>query len=731
MLKKHIVTNYKNKKRDYRLYNLIISFLAICFSHTSLITQAGGIADPKLHVIPYPQQVTVSGNDFILSNSLDIVLSKNHSADDAFTAEELARDLKAEWNIEAAIGTKKKKHAILLVRNKKSRAIRAQGYELVVTPEGITIEAPDEQGLFYGTQTLLQLIHKGDTDLRITGLTIKDWPTIAKRAVHYDTKHHQDKISYVRDFIKELARYKINMLVWEWEDKFAYPSHPEIGAPGAFTPEEIKGLTKYARNYHIEIVPLVQGLGHVSFILKWPQFSAWREIAASNWQFCPLKQGSYDLLFDLWKDAMDATEGSSYFHIGSDEAYELGHCENCQAKTKEIGKRGLYHIFEDKVSRFIVSKGRTPIIWESLRLVKEGENKRFMPNKKAVLTEDMGEAGIEQARRAKDLGYKVFFFDPNPGIEPVFLPYFYSESEDGQIQKGCLEKSYTLLKQAASSGAFDGFIRTSWDDAGLHNQQWMLSFLTLAEYSWNSEGTDLEQFKKNFFNNYYGTTSVNMEELFNLLNEASYYYWDTFERKVWHFGEVGKTFLPDLPRGDIIEYDPYWNTAHKAMVERSYAMQKKMDRVLAIIAANQAQQIKHMYDLDIYETMARLVHHTCQTYIDLSSLEKAIAAAHMQAFRNRDSAGYYLQKAQDIIIHNLQRRKIVLNNIVEVWEKTRLPKGMSTAEKKYFFRQDKARHFANRKPDMSYFIYDEQQLDLEGYLEKLKLYAEKFRNDSF
>ena len=52
---------------------------------------------------------------------------------------------------------------------------------------------------------------------------------------HYDTKHHQDKREYVESFIRDLARYKINMLVWEWEDKFEYPSHPEIGAPGAFT----------------------------------------------------------------------------------------------------------------------------------------------------------------------------------------------------------------------------------------------------------------------------------------------------------------------------------------------------------------------------------------------------------------------------------------------------------------------------------------------------------------
>jgi hypothetical protein len=68
---------------------------------------------------------------------------------------------------------------------------------------------------------------------------------------------------------------------------------------------------------------------------------------------------------------------------------------------------------------------------------------------------------------------------------------------------------------------------------------------------------------------------------------------------------------------------------------------------------------------------------------------------------------------------------------VKTWEKTRLPKGMSTPEKKYFYQQDRTRHFANRRPDMGYLIYDEQQLDLEGYLEKLKTYMKQYKSNSF
>lgn len=82
----------------------------------------------------------------------------------------------------------------------------------------------------------------------------------------------------------------------------------------------------------------LQGLGHVSYILKWPRHSHLREMPASNWEFCPLKEGSNELLLDLWEDAIEATPGSGYIHIGSDETYELGKCKQCRLKSDEIGK---------------------------------------------------------------------------------------------------------------------------------------------------------------------------------------------------------------------------------------------------------------------------------------------------------------------------------------------------------------------------------------------------------
>jgi hexosaminidase len=686
-----------------------------------------------LNVIPYPRQVKSGGDDFLISGELSIVLDKNAGTADRFTAEELARDLKNKWNIQARIGNEGTGPVLVLTRRQTPKSLPRQGYQLTTAKNKLVISAGSEEGLFYGTQTFLQLIKQEASIHRVPGMVINDWPDIEKRAVHYDTKHHQDKASYVKSFIKELAGYKINMLVWEWEDKFAYPSHPEIGAPGAFTMSEMQELTHYAQKYHIQIVPLIQGLGHVSFILKWPQYKHLREIEASNWEFCPLKQGSYDLLFDLWKDAIEATPGSEYIHIGSDETYELGACNQCKAKAAEIGRSGLYLNFVNKCASFLQSKGRKVMAWETPMGWTMGKSpaKGIEPVMGLVLAESYNyeTSGFTYAKEARSKGFEVFAYDPNPGVVPMMVPYFFEKRESGELSPGSLEKSYRFLSPAARSGVFNGMICTSWDDDDLHNQMWMMHFVNSAAWSWNGSTPSPEEFRESFFTSYYGRSETNIAELFRLLNEGVYYFAGTMERNVWHYGEIGQTHLPDLPRGDALEYDPFWNIEYKAKVTQSQEILSKMNRAIEIIEGNLKAGADHSYDFEIFRTTAELVKHTCLTYIDLSNLEYTIRRAHVNRFVDYNVSLDNLLKAQQIIENNLKRREVVFNDLVKTYEVTRLPKGLSTPGKAFFWQQDRARHFAFRRPDMSFLIYDEQLLDMEGYLEKLKAYIEFFKTN--
>jgi hexosaminidase len=196
---------------------------------------------------------------------------------------------------------------------------------------------------------------------------------------------------------------------------------------------------------------------------------------------------------------------------------------------------------------------------------------------------------------------------------------------------------------------------------------------------------------------------------------------------VWHHGTIGKTHLPDLPRNDNIEYDPYWNVEYQEKIRESRQMLGKMERALHIIESNKKAGVKNAYDFELYRTLARLIEHTCLTYLDLSNLENTITRAHSLTFIDKRQAYQHLEQAQEIIESSINRRKKVFNDLVETWEQTRLPKGMSTPDKEFFHEQDRARHFAFRTADMSYLIYDEQLLDMEGYLEDLKTYMEYYK----
>jgi hypothetical protein len=709
----------KNKRLNQYLF--LFSF-TLSVSTNLLFAGSGNatLRNEGITVIPYPRSVSLGGDDFIFVDKINIRTDKRASPEEKFAAGELDRLLNEQWNITGQITTVPEKNEIILTRKNAPSELGDQGYKIAVSPERIVITARNSTGLFYGVQTLLQLVIKVDNKLIIKGMTIDDRPDISIRAVHYDTKHFQEKKDYVKYFIRTLAGYKINMLIWEWEDKFAYKSHPEIGAPGAFTMEEMQELTVYARKYHIQIVPLIQGLGHVSYILKHPENRHLREIESNNWGFCPLREGTYDLMTDLIREAVEATPGSEYVHLGCDETYVLGKGIECGCRDK-AEKDGIYALRETYINRMaeLAKKlHRVPIAWDG----------GYDPQEKIKPVEGLLTPGgfdpvLDKASLEK--GYPLYIYDPNPGIEHLFLPYFYREDEKGPVRSH-LEEAYDVLTKTAGTGDFTGVISTSWNCSGVHNQIWMLRYLTAAEYTWNAGGPGLEEFVNSFFINYYGPESKDMKELFILLNKASYYYMSTFERKVWHWGEVGKTYLPDLPRDDM-EFDPFWNTEYSDLIKRSVDIIPRMEHVLDICNANKDAGVRNIYDLELFEGLAKLFRHTAKTCLLLSEIEKSVTKAASFHFDNNRATYDELSHTVAIIEENLEERSSVYNDIKNTWEKSQFPKGMSTSGKEYVHGRDQQRNFANRRPDLSFMICDEEALGLEEYLMNLKDYMEKYR----
>ena len=180
-----------------------------------------------------------------------------------------------------------------------------EGYQLEILSGMVRITGESPAGAYYGLQTLSQLMEDAsEAEIEIPAMTIRDWPDIAYRAVHFDTKHHLDTMDTYYDAINRLANLKVNAIVWEFEDKLRYRRQPSVGAGHAISIEQMQALTRYARKRFIEISPLVQGLGHASFILKHPEYEHLRDDPKSDWAFCPINEGTYEVLFDLYRDAI-------------------------------------------------------------------------------------------------------------------------------------------------------------------------------------------------------------------------------------------------------------------------------------------------------------------------------------------------------------------------------------------------------------------------------------------
>ena len=262
--------------------------------------------------------------------------------------------------IKAGIGV-----LVLSLSNDKDIPASTEGYILEIKNGQVIIHARSHAGLFYGCQTLLQLLEDAnDQNIIIPACRITDYPDIAYRAVHLDLKHHLDAGYYYYHMIDQLARIKINAIIVEFEDKLRYRKAPLIGAGNAISVEEFAAISRYAKERNIEISPLVQGLGHASFILKHEEYKKLRDNPASDWAFDPLNPETYDLQFSLYEDAIAATPYGKYLHVGGDEVGNLGMSE--LSKKSGLNAIELQMHWLKKVCEFARLHNRIPIFWDDM-----------------------------------------------------------------------------------------------------------------------------------------------------------------------------------------------------------------------------------------------------------------------------------------------------------------------------------------------------------------------------
>jgi len=176
----------------------ILSALLIVFSNQMPATaSANALLNKGIYLIPHPQEVNLGGEDFILDREVTIVLDKNASEQDMFAATELAAQLERDWGVRKAdISSIASGKSIILTHKDVPKEINVlpkkkalQAYQLSAGADQLVIRAKGDAGLYYGTQTLLQIIIVETNGPLVPGMEIMDWPDISERAAHYDTKH--------------------------------------------------------------------------------------------------------------------------------------------------------------------------------------------------------------------------------------------------------------------------------------------------------------------------------------------------------------------------------------------------------------------------------------------------------------------------------------------------------------------------------------------------------------
>jgi len=232
----------------------------------------------KIKVVPQPHQVISQGSSF--QSSPDCVITTSETG--RFSAELLQQAIKSSLGLDVQVvnlSDKLPSQKVIVLgipeRDEKVREIcqersidlpdqlGQEGYLLDVSENAVLVVAKDSPGLFYGVQTLIQLVESSESG-ELPGLRITDWPELRYRGLHIDISRGPVlRMAYLKKVIHTMARYKLNMLTLYTEHMFAFKKHPVIGPEGgALTAEEIRELVEYAKPYNVELVGNFQSLGH-------------------------------------------------------------------------------------------------------------------------------------------------------------------------------------------------------------------------------------------------------------------------------------------------------------------------------------------------------------------------------------------------------------------------------------------------------------------------------------
>lgn len=389
-----------------------------------------------------------------------------------------------------------------------------EGYLLTLRGAVVQLSANDAAGLFYGIQTLRQYLAMPAHP----AVEITDWPELALRSDYLDMRGIYPKFENLLRYIEEMAAYKLNTLVIEYEDKLPRARKDLCHPTDALTPEQHRRLLEVARENFIDIIPLQQSFGHLEYVLKLPEYQHLREIPEAPGEMCPLREGAYELAASLLEETARLHPDSRYLHLGCDEVWSLGQSDECKASGKTRGRIAIEYI--NRLAEKVVSLGKIPIVWHDMMadVWRGGE---------------MGEAGNydDLALLNKKLVVAIWLYSPDRvnlvapklmealhahGIRTIPCSAVRASDRCGMQNYPCIEQRLRNIDtwcELIANSRCDGMINTNWwstfsfgNPYGLFETSRYTAFYA-ADRCWNLRA-DSAAFLERFLGVYHGAYDI-------------------------------------------------------------------------------------------------------------------------------------------------------------------------------------------------------------------------------
>lgn len=367
----------------------LFSFLVISF-----ITPA--FAQKQLSMIPVPQNATVGKGHFTFTPKTKLYIEAD------VKDREILHEYLASTPLKMVLSKKAKlKKGVVIKQVPSLEGVTSpEGYQLEVSPKGIKILSTSGAGLFYGIQSLLQMVNQ---DKKVPAIAITDYPRFEYRGFMLDVSRHFFGKKFVEKQIDAMAHFKLNRLHlhltdaagWRIEIKH-YPRLTQLGAwrdyalwkdwwnkgrqykeegdsgvyGGYYTQNDIRELVTYAQKHYITIIPEIEMPAHSEEVLTaYPELSCTHELYKQA-DFCVGNEKTFEFLENVLTEVMELFP-SEYIHIGGDEAGKQSwdKCPLCQQRMKDNGlknKDELQSYLIHRIEKFLNSKGRRLLGWDEI-----------------------------------------------------------------------------------------------------------------------------------------------------------------------------------------------------------------------------------------------------------------------------------------------------------------------------------------------------------------------------